>query len=112
MNWLWVHLLNGLGVRPRTPSTAYNWWSGAGSDVGELAILGALITGYRHVNCHTKGCFRIGHHPVEGTTYKTCRRHHPVFKDHPKRPSLAHIHALHAAHIKGLTARSTKGDPQ
>ena len=95
MSWLWAHLLNGLGVRPRTPSTAYNWWSGAGSDIGELAILGALLHGYKHINCSTAWCPRIGHHKVEGTPFTTCRKHHPTIPD--KAPTVAEIHAAHHA---------------
>jgi len=47
----------------------YAFWSGFGSDLGELAIVGAII---RHVNCHQKGCWRLGHHHT-GTV--SCHRH-------------------------------------
>ena len=36
-----------------------------------------LYTGLRKVNCHTKGCWRIGHYPLEGTPYHLRPRHHP-----------------------------------
>lgn len=32
---------------------------------------------YRKHNCHVHGCWRMGRHPVEGTAYVVCRRHHP-----------------------------------
>ncbi len=59
----------------------YGFWSGFGSDIGEATLIGAvsvgIYTGVRKVNCHTKGCWRIGHHPLEGTPYHLCRKHHP-----------------------------------
>jgi len=62
-------------------SVYYNFWSGFGSDLGEATLIGAvsvgLYTGLRKVNCHSKGCWRIGHYPLEGTPYHLCPRHHP-----------------------------------
>jgi hypothetical protein len=59
----------------------YGFWSGFGSDLGEATLIGAVsvgvYTGVRKVNCHTRGCWRIGHHPLEGTPYHLCRHHHP-----------------------------------
>lgn len=55
----------------------YGFWSGFGSDVGEVTIFAGLIAVYRRHNCHIRGCPRIGHHQVEGTEWVVCRRHHP-----------------------------------
>lgn len=55
----------------------YNFWSGFGSDLTEFAIIGSLVVGMRHLNCHVKGCWRVGNHSLEGTPYKLCRKHHP-----------------------------------
>lgn len=52
----------------------YAFWSGFGSDISELAIVGAVLGGYRKHNCHSKGCWRIGRHVVDGTPW--CDRHH------------------------------------
>lgn len=57
------------------------FWSGIGSDIGELAIVSAVVGAamgmwHKH-NCHAKGCWKIGKHKVEGTDYVTCRTHHP-----------------------------------
>jgi hypothetical protein len=52
----------------------YVFWSGLG---GDLAYLGGVLALVHHVNCHAKGCLRIGKHPVDGTAYKVCRKHHP-----------------------------------
>ena len=51
------------------------FWGGIGSCLSEFAILGIV---WHKLNCHAKGCYRIGLHHVEGTPYITCRRHHPV----------------------------------
>src|SRR5712692_2282358 len=62
----------------------YGFWSGFGSDIAEVTILGGLIAVYKKHNCHQRWCWRMGHHaladPVTGLTYNLCRRHHP---DHP-----------------------------
>ncbi len=55
----------------------YQFWSGIGSDLGEVAIIGGLITIVRHLNCHARGCWRLGGHQVVGTPFRTCRKHHP-----------------------------------
>lgn len=74
---IWSALLHFFGVEPRTPSTAYNAWSGILSDVSEFAIIGFLIDHVRRMNCQVTGCYRIGHFPVDGTPFKVCRAHHP-----------------------------------
>ncbi len=61
---LLLHLL-GLDV---PPSRWYDFWSGMGSDLGELAILGAV---WHHLNCHQERCWRIARHRHDGY----CRRH-------------------------------------
>ena len=52
----------------------YLFWSGSGSDLAELTLLGAFAGVWHKHNCHTKGCWRIGKHVVEGTPW--CNRHH------------------------------------
>lgn len=88
VSWHWLE--THIGVLPLTPNRAYNFWSGFGSDIGEVAIFGAVIAGYRKVNCHEKGCWRIAHHEYEmnGVTYKYCRKHHPLV-DHKNRLTAA-----------------------
>ena len=73
---IWHWFLNFTGTKiPPNGSKWYNFWSGFGSDLGELVIIGSLIGLYRHHNCPVKGCWRIGRHPVAGTPYKTCHKH-------------------------------------
>ena len=76
-HWLALHT----GTIHGGPDLYYNFWSGFGSDLGEATLISAVgigvYTGVRKVNCHTKGCWRIGHHPLDGTPYILCRHHHP-----------------------------------
>lgn len=64
----------------------YGFWSGLGSDLSELAIVGALVAGIRRHNCHIHGCWRVGRFPVtdtDGHNWIVCRKHSP---DSPPRP--------------------------
>jgi len=76
-HWLALHT----GTLHGGPDLYYNFWSGFGSDLGEATLISAVgigvYTGVRKANCHTKGCWRIGHHQLEGTPYILCRHHHP-----------------------------------
>jgi hypothetical protein len=76
-HWLALHT----GTLHGGPDLYYNFWSGFGSDLGEATLISAVgigvYTGVRKVNCHTKGCWRIGHHALDGTPYILCRHHHP-----------------------------------
>jgi hypothetical protein len=71
MGWL-LHLL---GVDNET-GRWYAFWSGAGSDAGELAIIGGLVSVFRQHNCEVKGCRRLGRHRT-AAGHRVCRRHHP-----------------------------------
>lgn len=73
MGWL-VHVL---GIDDLTGHW-YGFWSGVGSDVSEVAIIGGLAGMLRKHNCHVHRCWRLGRHPVAGTGYHVCRRHHPT----------------------------------
>ncbi len=69
-----LHPLEGFG---------YQWWSGIGSDLGEVTLITGLAIGFwrtkKHLECHVespKNCHRIGR-PVPGTGHRACRAHHP-----------------------------------
>ena len=92
-HWFAVHT----GTLHGGPDLYYNFWSGFGSDLGEATLISAVsigvYTGVRKVNCHTKGCWRIGHHPLDGTPYILCKHHHPGVPNHGA--SYEHILAQH-----------------
>jgi len=100
------HLLSWTGMYNESGSW-YGFWSGFCGGFGILAI---FTVGYRKINCHTKGCWRIGHHELTvkhsatdpGTTYRVCRHCHPEIKG--KRFSRAELHQLHHAHTRDLAA--------
>ena len=79
----------------------YNFWSGFGSDLGEVAILGGLIGFAKRENCASKGCWRLGLHLYEkdGVTHKLCRHCHPALlgKRHTREEFLIHHRAKEAA---------------
>jgi hypothetical protein len=89
-HWVALHT----GVLNGGPDRYYNFWSGFGSDLGEATLISAVgigvYTGVRKVNCHTKGCWRIGHHQLDGTPYILCRHHHP----HVPNKGASHDHIL------------------
>lgn len=82
-------LLHVLGIDDAS-GRWYAFWSGFGSDLGELAIVGGLATLVRKHNCHVKRCPRLGRHPVEGTAFVVCRRHHPEDS-----PTAEHVRRLY-----------------
>ena len=76
----WTAIHTGTIYSTNSP-VYYNFWSGFGSDLGEATLIGAVsigvYTAVRKVNCHTRGCWRIGHFPLEGTPFHLCPHHHP-----------------------------------
>jgi hypothetical protein len=91
-HWLLVHLSQESGTSSSS-SRAYNFFSGFGSDLGEVTLLAAAYGLYRAHNCHTRHCWRLAKHPVVGTAYKVCRRCHPTVPD--KAPTREQIQANH-----------------
>ena len=81
LHWPWAlhHVFQETGSNSSS-SRAYNFWSGFGSDFGEVVLIGGLITLVRHHNCHVKGCWALGR-PVAGTPYVACHDHHPERTD-------------------------------
>jgi len=69
----WLGLDNAAG-------SVYLFWSGFAGDLAEFAVVGVL---WRRLNCHAKGCYRLGLHTVPGTHFVTCRKHHPVLGGEP-----------------------------
>jgi len=98
LHWMyhWMGIDNTGGI-------IYAFWSGFGSDLGEFAIFWGLFANYKKHVCHVdhpRFCWRIGTHPVAGTPYRVCKRHHPDV------PELVSIEAITAA-----ASTSTEGEP-
>lgn len=73
----------------------YLWWSGFVGDLGELAIVGGLVSVYRRHNCEVHGCPRLGRHE-SAAGHRLCRRHHPE--------GPLTVQAAHEAHHRVLRA--------
>lgn len=72
-----LHVLHGDG---------YQWWSGAGSDLGELTLVGIALGVVRHHNCHQRRCWRPGHrHPEHG--WPSCKQHWASTPEHVNQAS-------------------------
>lgn len=58
----------------------YGFWSGVGSDIGELTLIASVVIFYQHHTCHVSHCWRLAKHAHEqdGVTYQLCRKHHPL----------------------------------
>jgi hypothetical protein len=52
----------------------YNIVSGP---LADITLIGAAYVFVRRHNCHVNRCWRLGRHPVAGTGYIVCRKHHP-----------------------------------
>jgi hypothetical protein len=69
--WMWRPLAGN----------GYQFWSGIGSDAGELTLITSIAAVaamfWRHHNCHVQGCWRLSWHPHPDHGHPVCRIHHP-----------------------------------
>lgn len=115
-HWLAVHT----GVKNGGPDPYYNFWSGVGSDLGEVTLITAILTpvviAARHHNCATRGCWRLTSHTIEDpdshVKYRRCHKHHPCIPDEHSRHGIfrnhmsdEHLAEVDAAHIASTTHR-------
>jgi hypothetical protein len=54
----------------------YNFWSGIGSDLGEVTLITAVVAAYWHHTCHVTRCWRFGR--FAHGHLKLCAHHHPL----------------------------------
>jgi hypothetical protein len=89
-------------------NNGYQWWSGAGSDIGEATVIGAALMLFKRWNCESPWCLRHGKHPTADGLHHLCRKHHP---DLGRKLSLAEIHARHFAALgrHGIGSRAAVG---
>ena len=86
--WHWVEVHTGT---VNEPGPYYGFWSGFGSDIGEVALLGGMVALVRHHNCQNKGCWRLSKHTT-ANGHRLCKKcigkpnaHltlHPIHSDH------------------------------
>lgn len=93
MNWWWA-LTGPHGQLGWFFSTTGRWYA-VTSGIGLAAFAYPGLYWRRH-NCHARWCPRFGRHPVAGTPYTVCARHHPEIPD--RGASLDHIHRAHRTH--------------
>lgn len=86
-------LIHYLGIDSGS-GQAYLWWSGAGSDLGYLAIVTGIVAAYRHHNCTVRHCWRLGK-PVKGSPYLACPKHHPAHEGDKRGVSVETIYKAH-----------------
>ena len=67
-----VHVLSGKG---------YQFWSGIGSDVGEVTLLSLVAVCWHSHNCHVHRCWRLQWHPHPVHGHPVCKHHHPDGKN-------------------------------
>lgn len=77
----------------------YLFWSGAGSDIGELALFGWLYAFVRKHNCEVHGCWRLGKLTAAGG-HQVCKRHHP-----DPQVTAAHVAEAHTRALEGNLRR-------
>jgi hypothetical protein len=83
------------------PGPYYGFWSGFGSDLTELGIIGAIGTGvyqlFKKYNCHEPRCWRVGTHEMAGGQFHVCYRHHPDYNGaRPTHELMVRLHEEHA----------------
>jgi hypothetical protein len=88
-------------------NSGYLFWSGIGSDIGELAIIGAIYGTWRKAACHEPRCWRFGHYHVDGTPYKACHKHHPAIDGKPRKGHMTE--AFHRARAADGPVRAGTG---
>jgi hypothetical protein len=104
-HWLAIHT-----GTVNEPGPYYAFWSGFGSDLTELGVIGAIGTGVYQVvkkyNCHQPGCWRVGNHPAAGGQFYLCYHHHPDYQGRKPTPDLiAQLHRDYLAQQGALHDR-------
>lgn len=67
----------------------YGFWSGFGSDIGEIALLAGIYTLLRKHNCHVKGCKSVITSNDPEVHAPACRKHHSHREKHGRDPLAA-----------------------
>ena len=85
-----------------TAGQNYAFYSGIGPMLLTAVGLSTIIAGlFKHLNCHTAGCFRIVRHKIAGGEYGVCGRHWREINGHPAdhKFTVEHLRERHRAHL-------------
>jgi len=52
-HWFYTYFVNILSGK------GYQFWSGLGSDIGEVTLIGLAMVWWRHHNCRVYRCWRL-----------------------------------------------------
>jgi hypothetical protein len=95
---MWWHLIqHWLAIHTGTdnePGPEYGFFSGFGSDLGQVTLIGGAFVLYRRHNCHVARCWRIGRIGVADGLI-VCSRHHTEVTGLPRLLTIEHLRHLH-----------------
>lgn len=91
--WYWIEVHTGT-VNESGPY--YGFFSGFGSDIGEVTVITGVALLIWHMNCHTPGCKRLTRQTTPDG-YKLCRKCLPKSK---KELGLHEVHDDHQRKVK------------
>lgn len=77
MTW-WHVIQHWLAVHTGTVNESgpfYGFWSGFGSDIGEVTIVGGLVVMVRQHQCQAHRCWRLRFHTT-AAGHAVCKKHH------------------------------------
>jgi hypothetical protein len=85
--YYWHPLGTGVCTRNDHSACGYQFWSGIGSDLGEITLVASavavLLFFWRLFNCHADGCYRLTWHVHSDHGHPVCKVHHPHGGDRP-----------------------------
>lgn len=113
--WLFHPLGNCVVGTPaeRVRCLSLNFYSGIGSDLGELTLVGSCFAAlgmmWHHLECHEDGCRRPGKYRLASGA-RACRRHHPLLdeRDEAERGHVYDLHLKHAEHLRTIQVRAAR----
>ena len=86
IHWFFIHT----GTY-NEPGPYYAFWSGFGSDIGEVTLVALFFGWLHHINCGHKGCWRPFRHTTK-KGHRLCKKHiawpdadldlHEIHEDH------------------------------
>ena len=97
-HWVGSHT----GVSAGSNPVFYNFWSGFGSDLGEVTLVVGVAALYKRYKCQT--CWRLAHHQIDGTHYRVC--HHHWTDAEEKKLSARHLRKFPHQHERAIRKKA------